>query len=160
VSFPNEVYILSGFPAYISHTYSGAPVFKWKSFTLRKCKKYWIAKRVKVDMVAEPCFFSQKVWDVLCLVLPSSTKSLYKSLWWALSIIEMHIIHMVLLIKKKSRVCDFVKQNSSHQLGLLEEGWRQPVRFTNFLAEMRFCCFGSLTTFIVANVRKMPNWMG
>ena len=44
--------------------------------------------------------------------------------------------------------------------GRLLEGWRQLVRFTNFLAEMRFCCFGSPTTFIVANVRKMPNWMG
>ena len=44
--------------------------------------------------------------------------------------------------------------------GRLLEGWRQPARFTNFLAEMRFCCFGSSTTFIVANVRKMPNRMG
>ena len=42
----------------------------------------------------------------------------------------------------------------------LLEGWRQPVRFTNFLAEMRSCCFGSPTTFIVENVRKMPNRMG
>ena len=39
---------------------------------------------------------------------------------------------------------------------ILLEGWRQPVRFTIFLAEMRFCCFGSPTTFIVAIVRKMP----
>ena len=42
----------------------------------------------------------------------------------------------------------------------LLEGWRQPVRFKNFLAEIRFCCFGSPTTFIVTNIRKMPNWMG
>ena len=40
------------------------------------------------------------------------------------------------------------------------EGWRQPVRFTKILAEIRICCCGSPTTFIVANAKKIPNWMG
>ena len=33
--------------------------------------------------------------------------------------------------------------NNFQTYSRLLEGWRQPVRFTNFLAEIRFCCFGS-----------------
>ena len=59
----------------------------------------------------------------------------------------------------RTSVLDMLPKLST-ALGRLLEGWRQPVRFMNFLAETRFCCFGSPTTFIVANLRKLPNWMG
>ena len=55
---------------------------------------------------------------------------------------------------------DAIYNDLHHNGPKLLEGWRQPIHFSNFLAEMRFCCFGSPTTLIVANVRKMPLWMG
>ena len=46
-------------------------------------------------------------------------------------------------------------------LNLLETGY-QKYEGNRYVSqtEMRFCCFGSASTFIVANVRKMPNRMG
>ena len=59
-----------------------------------------------------------------------------------------HLLCSIQTIRQKNLVRDWTR---------LLEGWRQPVCFTKILAEMSICCHGSLTTFIVKNIQKMPN---
>ena len=74
----------------------------------------------------------------------------------------LHTYSKVMRVESDTFCDPFIQkilQNLRLQSIRLLEGWRQQVHFTNFLAEMRFCCFGSPTTFRVANEKKMTNKM-